>query len=256
MAHRKPAKRQQVPDPVSIDGDEVARVVIEVRNKLKSAGSARGVDEVQRYYGEPVDCYGIKAVDVHTIAVDLSRFIRSRGLAFALEVADPLWCSGNLEEGMVADEQVNAFSRHVGGSEFERFDKWADSLGNWSNTDALASHLVSRALNGKPSLVRRLLEWSTSSNRWRRRAAAVSFVPLVREGRFLTDALTVAEPLMVDKDEMVQVGVGWLLQEASRLQPDRVVEFLLQWKDECAQLILTMATERMSPEHSRQILSV
>ena len=185
MASRRAGRRREEPAPPGPDMGEVEQLVREVRQKLRSAADPRTAEEHRRYFRAPLECSGVKAPEVHRIGTDLARHIRSKGLAFALELADPLWSSGNLEEGMVANQQVGAFTRHIGGREFDRFDRWVDSLSNWVNTDGIATHLISRALAGRPSMAGRLLEWAGSPSPWRRRASVVSFGPLVREGRFL-----------------------------------------------------------------------
>ena len=241
------------PTPSAVP-DSAQRLVQEARKRLLAAASDKTAVGLRKAFSGPLICYGVKAPEVHRIGVELARQARSGGLALAMEAADPLWRSGNLEEGMLADELVSAMGRHIGGGEFDRFDQWVDSLTNGANTDGLASHLITRALAAKPSLATRLLEWTGSPSCWRRRAAVVAFVPLVREGRFLTDALTVAERLMTDGDEVVQKGVGWMLKEAARLQAGRVVEFLQPWKGKSSRTLLRAAAERMSPAHRAAVL--
>ena len=58
---------------------------------------------------------------------------------------------------------------------------------------------------------------------------------------------------MEDEDELVQEGVGLMLMEAVRLQPERVVEFLQLWKGKSAPILLRAATEKMSPTHRSQL---
>ena len=82
----------------------------------------------------------------------------------------------------------------------------------------------------------------------------MAFVPLVREGRFITDALSVAEQLMEDRDEAVQEGVGTLLREATRLQMDRVLEFLDKWKAKSPRTILRLAATKLSPDQRLALL--
>ncbi len=247
MSSRRTGRDRDAAAPPAPDPALVERLVREAREKLRSASSQRTAEEHHKFFEEAIDCYGVRPPEVHRIGTDLIREVRGGGLALALEVAEPLWLSGNLEEGVLADQQLSAFARHIGGSEFDRFARWVEPLTNWANADSLATHLIARALAGRPSMTGRLLEWTRSPSRWRRRVAATSFVPLVREGRFLTDALTVAEPLMTDQDEMVHQGVGWLLQEASRLQPERVVEFLQPWREKASPALLRIAVEKMSP---------
>ena len=214
----------------------------------------RVAQDTKRAYGEQVSCYGVKPAQVHHIGLDLVRQMRTGGLALALEVADPLWRSGSLEEGLIGAQVVNAVGRHVSGREFERFEAWASTITNTATADALATHLVSRALAAKPSLVDKLRDWTKSPVAVRRRAAVMAFVPLVREGRFITDTLSVLEQVMTDPDTLVQEGAGQVLMEASRLRADRVLEFLRLWKQRSSRVLLARATSKLTPAQRAEVL--
>ena len=162
---------------------------------------------------------------------------------------------GNIEEGVIAKIILSSQARLIGGDDFVLFEVWVKHLTNSLNTDALSSHIVSRSLAGKPSLVKNLTIWAKDQSKWLRRAASMSFVPLVREGRFVTDALSVSDVLIEDSDYFVQQGVGNLLMEMTRLNSDRVVEFLLERKDRANPLVLRIASTKLKPEQRTQILN-
>jgi len=246
-------RRQPQPAAAKTPDPAAEGIVAEIRQRLRAAANPRAAQEWRRTLGEDVPCHGVPAQQAHGIAMDFVRRMRTNGLGIAIDVADPLWRGGVLEEGLVADEIVNAQGRHVGGGEFDRFDAWMENVTNVVNADGLATHLVSRAVAAKPSLVARLRDWAKSNNRFRRRAAVMSFTPMAREGRFLTDALGVAETVIADPDEDVQAGVGMLLLEAARLQPDRVVEFLKRVKDRVPPNVMRIATSKMQPAHVRAL---
>ena len=226
------ASFQSVPDPTV-----VSELVREIRQKLQQSGRPGGM----------------KPAHVHHIGLDFVRKMRTGGLSLAMEVADPLWRSGNLEEGMVGGQIVAAMGRHIGGTEFDQFEEWVGSLTNSANAESLASHIISRAVASKPSLVNKLLEWTQSANAWRRQCAILAFTPMVREGRFISDSFSVAEKLLDDDDEIVQRAVGMLFTEAARLRADRVYEYLQQNKQSCRPLILSIATQKL-PNHQRSEL--
>jgi 3-methyladenine DNA glycosylase AlkD len=96
-----------------------------------------------------------------------------------------------------------------------------------------------------PRLTERLLEWTESESRWRRRAAAVSLVPIARKGEMLEDVFRVADRLMEDRDDLVQKGVGWLLKEASKKHPVEVRDYLLRWRTRTSALVLRYASEKL-----------
>ena len=149
---------------------------------------------------------------------------------------------------------VGALARLITGDDFQRIEPWGDTLTAPQTADALGSNCLSPALAAKPSLVKTMREWARSSNPSKRRAAVSAFGPLVREGRFMTDALEVAEVVMRDDSEEVQRGVGTMLMEATRLKADRVVEFLVEWKEESPRLILQTAATKLQPGQRSEVL--
>ena len=247
-------RHRDVPPAPAPDPELVRRLLLAVRTKLRSAASERIAAQMQRTYGEKVQCLGISAAQVHHIGLDMVRQMRTGGLALSLEVADPLWRSGVLEEGLAGAQIVGAMGRHIGGGDFERFEQWAGALTNRATADALALQLVSRAVAARPSLVNRLRDWTQSSRPELRRTAVMSFVPLVREGRFLTDAFSVIERVMQDLDPQVQEGAGIVLMEASRLQADRIFGFLQQWQGKSPAQLLTRAAAKLSASQRSQLL--
>jgi len=209
---------------------------------------------LKRAYGDDVSCYGIKPVDLHNLGMDYVRRLRSPGYAASVAVAEELFSTGNLEEGLIGAQLVGANARHISGSDFERFELWAAKLTNPQTADALGTQCISRAMAGKPSIALRLLEWAKSGPAPKRIAAVSSFSPLVREGRFMTDALTVAEPLMTDEGEDVQWAVGTMLMEMTRLQAPRVVEFLGPWNGKGPKIIMQLAATKLMGEDRAAVL--
>jgi 3-methyladenine DNA glycosylase AlkD len=247
-------RRQVSPNPPAPAQELVERLVGEARRRLRAAANEKSASMWRRTYGEQVRCLGVDSSQTHHIGLELVRQMRTGGLALALEVADPLWRSGILEEGLVAAQVVGAMGRHIGGNDFERFEVWAGTLTNQVNADGLATNLVSKALAAKPSLVNKLKVWVESTHPERRRAAVMSFAPLVREGRFLTDAFSVVERVMADSEIQVQEGAGLMLREATRLQPERVMEFIRAWADKSPRRLLAKAAEKLSDSQRSEVL--
>ena len=73
----------------------------------------------------------------------------------------------------------------------------------------------------------------------------MSLVPIARKGEMLDEIFRIADRLMIDGDDMVQKGVGWLLKEASRKHPNEVREYLLKWRERTSALVLRYASEKL-----------
>ena len=248
-------RRQQRPaPPPPPDPAMVESAVTEVRRRLGQAGRKDAAERMRRAAGRDIPCYGVSATDQHEIGLNLVRKLRSVGLPATLAIADQLFRTGNVEEGLVGAQIVGALARLITGGDFERIEPWGDTLTSPQTADALGASCLSPALAAKPSLVRTMREWARASNPAKRRAAIAAFGPLVREGRFLTDAMEVAEIVMQDDNEDVQQSIGAMLVEATRLQAPRVVEFLEAWKDRSPRLILEVGSTKLQPPQRQSIL--
>ena len=215
-------------------------IITETRRHCDTAKA----EAAMRYFKEPIDSWGIPMPACKGIAA--SFYPRIKGdLPLAIEVVGELHRQGILEVAIVGDYMLSRMKRNLTPSHFDTFDSWVDTLTNWANTDSLCTGLVSETVRKDPRLMGRLLEWTESENRWRRRAAAVSLVPIARKGEMLEDAFRVADRLMEDGDDMVQKGVGWLLKEASKKHPKEVRDYLLNWRSRTSALVLRYASEKL-----------
>jgi len=234
----------------------VKSIVKEIRSQLKARANPEFARQMKNYFKEEIWAYGIRMKDVKKIAKEYyKKFKATNDIQKVFTVAERLLASANIEEGALALEMLRGFHRLYTPKLFSLFDHWVNYLTNWVHTDALCCHHIAITLEQDGKLAHKLLKWTKSRNRWRRRAAAVSLVELANKGMYLNETLQVAERLMQDKDEMVQKGVGWLLRETSRKYPDEIAEFLLRWKDKTSRLVLRTAAEKLPPELRFKVLS-
>ncbi len=219
-------------------------IVAEIRADLSRMGSPDHADRVKGYFREPIETHGLTSPPEKELAKKY--YPRVKGdLQKAIEVAQELIASKTLDEAQVGIRILNRMRRHLTPRHFDTLDAWVDHLTNWANTDGLSTWLIAETIRKDPTLHKRLLDWTSSENRWRRRAAAVSLVPIARKGDMLEEALTIANRLMTDSDDMVQKAVGWLLKEASKEHPDEIREYLLKWREEAPALTLRYASEKL-----------
>ena len=81
-----------------------------------------------------------------------------------------------------------------------------------------------------------------------RRAAAVSLIIPARNGKFLKDILEIADILLLDKDDMVQKGYGWMLKAASQAHQQEIFNYVVEKKAVMPRTALRYAIEKMPKE--------
>jgi 3-methyladenine DNA glycosylase AlkD len=93
-----------------------------------------------------------------------------------------------------------------------------------------------------------LKDWAKSPNRWVRRASAVSLIIPARKGMFLKDIFEIADILLLDKDDMVQKGYGWMLKATSETYQKEVFDYVMSKKEIMPRTALRYAIEKVPQE--------
>jgi 3-methyladenine DNA glycosylase AlkD len=125
-------------------------------------------------------------------------------------------------------------------------------INNWAQCDNLCLKIIPRFFLKNLVPVTRLTEWQHSPQRFQRRAVPVSMVKLLKSTNDYTLFFGLISPLMMDRERVVHQGLGWLLREAWKKQPQPTEKFLLQWKDHSPRLIFQYATEKMTGEEKER----
>jgi 3-methyladenine DNA glycosylase AlkD len=152
----------------------------------------------RRYFREEIETYGLAMPDVKKIAGIYYKELKG-DLPRAMGLTEELLQTRNLSLSDVGIHMLKRFKLHIKGTHFSRFDGWVDYLTNWANTDNLCCGLIALAVKDDSGHLESLVKWTGSENRWRRRASAVSLVPIVRRGDLFEDSLRVADMLMPDE---------------------------------------------------------
>ncbi|MGD0802860.1 MAG: DNA alkylation repair protein [Candidatus Bathyarchaeia archaeon] len=215
-------------------------IIAETRRYYDSEKS----EGVRRYFKEPITSWGIPMPVCRKIAASYRARVKG-DLPLAINVVGELHRQGVFEIAVVGDYLLSSMKKKFTPSHFDTFDRWVDTLSNWANTDGLSTGLISETVRKDPKLAEKLLEWTESDNRWRRRASAVSLIPIARGVEMLEDTFKIADRLMEDRDDMVQKGIGWLLKEASKKHPTEVRDYLMKWRTRTSALVLRYASEKL-----------
>ena len=88
-----------------------------------------------------------------------------------------------------------------------------------------------------------------------RRASAVSLIVPAKKGMFLQDVFEIADIMLLDKDDMVQKGYGWMLKVASHLHQKEVFDYVINKKSVMPRTSLRYAIEKMPEELKKKAMA-
>ena len=226
----------------------MAEILNAIREELLENSDEQTKKVSQHFFKEAISCYGIKSAMVGKISKAYFKRISDLSKADVFALCGELWKSGVMEESIIACEWSYNIHKKYEKDDLKVFENWIDHyITNWATCDTLCNHTVGEFLEMYPEYINELKRWALSTNRWKRRAAAVSLIIPARHGLFLTDILEIATLLLTDADDMVQKGYGWMLKVASQKHEQQIFDFVYANKAIMPRTALRYAIEKMAP---------
>jgi 3-methyladenine DNA glycosylase AlkD len=234
-----------------------AAIAAEIRRALKQGGSGKHAAGVQWFFKDKIQSHGWYTADLRRAAVHFRRELRKEhGLDLLIAVADQLFSGSVLEEKIAAVFLLEKLDREFGDSEFKLFESWLDRISSWADHDALVHDLIAPMIVANPARARTVFCWAESPNRWHRRAACVALIRGTRTKMFFPEITKLSNSLLIDEDDMVQKGLGWLLRETAKFDAKRTVPYLVKISQRAPRFVLRTACETLPAATRKRILAV
>lgn len=230
-------------------------IAAHIRRVLKDGGSAPHSEDVQRFFKEEVQSRGWYTAELRKVAVRFRRtIVREQGMEFLVQVADKLFSGKMLEEKVFAVFLLEKQTRQFADKEFRLFASWLDRVSSWADHDALAHYLLAPMVYADPTRCPEVFRWAKSRNRWRRRAACVALILRPEQKKLFAEVVRLSNQLLGDQDDMVQKGLGWLLREMAKADPQRTVPYLMKIRARAPRLVLRTACETLPGAARKRVL--
>ncbi|MBN2486720.1 MAG: DNA alkylation repair protein [Bacteroidales bacterium] len=221
-------------------------IVDNIRIELRKNTDEKAQTTSQKYFKEKIKCYGIKVPVVNKISKEYFRLIDFKTKPEIFDMCESLWQSGFLEESFIACHWSYYIHKKYEPGDFHIFENWINNyVDNWASCDTLCNHTMGEFIEMYPEYLARLKVLATSDNRWMRRASSVSLIIPARKGKFLNEIFEIADILLLDRDDLVQKGYGWMLKAASEANRQEIFEYVMKNKSMMPRTALRYAIEKM-----------
>ena len=222
------------------------QIIAKIQEELKQNSDLQTKASGERFFKEAVKIYGVKTAIVTKIAKKYDSDILAMQKSEVFALCDELWQSGYMEESFIACHYAYLIRNIYKPDDFNIFEKWVNNyVSNWAACDSLCNHSIGSFVDKYPQFLESLKKWTRSGNRWTRRAAAVTLIIPARNGKFLKEVFEIANNLLLDSEDLVQKGYGWLLKAASQAHQKEVFEYVIKNKAQMPRTALRYAIEKM-----------
>ena len=230
-------------------------VIEQVRHELMINSDEKTKESSSRFFKEEVKTYGVKTAVVSGIARESFRSMKNLSRKEIFGLCEQLWMSGMLEESFIACNWAYAVHKQYLEHDFQVFERWVDKyVTNWASCDTLCNHTIGTFLEMYPLYIGKIMSWTRSPNRWVRRASSVSLIIPARKGIFKENIFEIADRLLLDPDDLVQKGYGWMLKSLCNGYEDDVYRYVLSRKDVMPRTALRYAIEKMPRERKQEAM--
>ena len=235
---------------------ETINILKEIRQELKELSkNPKNIKDYSRFFKDNKKHIGLAAPIIRKLSAEKFKRIKHLDKKQILEICEKLLeCNDSSSQDIAFDWAYRIRKEYVK-SDFAIFEKWLEKYVNsWGSCDNLCTHAFGYYLFVFPESISKIQRWTQSKNKWKRRASAVIFIYSLRRGRYLKESLKIAKSLLLDKEDLVQKGYGWMLKEASNINQEEIFNFVMKHKSIMPRTALRYAIEKMPAYLKKQAM--
>lgn len=172
----------------------------------------------------------VNAPSVRQITKTYSRALRTTPPQVVLRFVYSLLLGAKWSERVIAWEVLASHRAAFQLLNDRHIEKMAKGLDDWASVDLFGVTILGQAWRSGLVSDEKILSWTRSRDRWRRRLVLVGTVPLNSKARGgkgdVIRTLRVCRTLVDDRDDMVVKAMSWALRELAKREPAAVRAFI------------------------------
>lgn len=199
---------------------------VEMAVAVDEVGAAGLAEEI----ATKIDSLGtLKTERIRAVRREFSKRLARSPAPFVIDVALRILEKPGIDR-FVAYELIQHHAAAAASLREKQLERLGRGIDSWGAVDCFACYLSGPAWREHQVPDRLIHRWARSKDRWWRRAALVSTVPLNSKARGgngdTRRTLEVCRMLLADRDDMVVKAMSWALRELSKRDPKAVRHFL------------------------------
>ncbi len=237
----------------AFDPEAAAACVIGAMRPLADAD--RAVQE-KRYLKSDLEFLGVSLPAIRQAVTEKARAYPGLGRADAIAWARALWREPVHERRSAAIEILRRYVTELRPADLELVEAWVRAARGWAYVDPLAGDIAGRIALRHPQAWPLIDRWARDEDFWVRRAALLTLLPGIRQGRPERERFErYATPMLTEKEFFIRKAIGWVLRETSKKNPAYVAAWTGRHLDRMSGVTFREAVRRLPAEQAAPLRS-
>ena len=223
-----------------------------LRAALEAEANPDRAEHERRYLKSELRHLGVAVPRIRSAALAVCR-ATSLDHDGVVALAERLWREPVHELRMAAVEVLTDGVDRLGPADLPLLERLIRESRTWALSDGLSASvvgpLVEAAGTDDPVVDATLDRWAVDDDFWVRRAALLSQLVALRQGRGdFARFGRYADTMLAEKEFFVRKAIGWVLRDTSRKRPEMVAEWVAPRVGRMSGLTLREAVKHLPPE--------
>ncbi len=209
------------------------------------------VEKYAQHFGKDFEAYGLSLEQIEDVVMSI--LDEGAGYKLIRETCRILVRSSKYEETSFAILLMKAFEKNFTSKTFEEFQFWfMFGVKHLAHADVICAELLAPMWKNGLIGYEQLEAWKSSGNKMQRRSIPITLSHLIRDIKDIPGILKFVEPLLNEESPEVIQGIGGLLYELWKTEPQNVLGYLEKTSKTDATRLVAAMSERMSKKEKQE----
>ena len=215
-------------------------MTLETKRPLKKLNNKNFAEHIKLYLKSSYQFYGTLVPEINVLAKKLHE---EHNLKQFYKIFNKLWESGSYEETSLALYTLELYEKDFDFSTWKFIKPKLKNIKSRDQIEAIATKVIGKIIQKYPRLEKEIIKLNKRKDLVMKQLTLMSSIPKIKDND-LRLGMTLIKNNLYDEDTKVQEIVGELLNEASKVNKERVKKFILKNKNMPEKTFLK-ATENM-----------
>ena len=216
------------------------------------------ITKIQDLENRVPDGKSIATGDIRKLSAQLFRLIRNKSLGNVFSICEELLSQRRWDLKVIAFDFAYRVKSYYNESTYDVFYRWLkEYVRDWGDCDDFCTHAFGELLRQRQSLFKKIITWTGDNDFGVRRASAVIMIPSILKNDYHgMNPLIIADHLLLDKNELVLKGYGWMLKIMSQVDRDSVEEYLVKNHERMPRVAFRYALEKFDKKTRSRLMQM